>query len=342
MAPYLISYIFYFLILGFGVEYRKVRPLFFVGLAPFLLLILLKGKVGVDTAMYLQSIDLIKDVGSYTFAFEPLFEFMVLVVGSFFDSNYVVLAVFSLVTVFSLVIGGVRLERVPYLLGFIVVPYFLFDMTMNGVRYGVAFSLVTLGTSFLCEGRRKLFVLFAVSAAAIQLTSIVLAAAVWMLLEVRLRTLALVFIGAIAAYFLFADYISLKAEANSELSAESPGSGLAPLVISISSIIALYSDKYFRREAVFQLIALALLSVATFLVAQVFYAGLRLQAIVLFLIYLVGASVVKKSGRKFNRNTVLILFFVGVVATFFRLRNFYGEAGVGDSPFVPYSTFWAA
>src|SRR3546814_16327300 len=77
------------------------------------------------------------------------------------------------------------LERSPLLMMTIVLPYFLFDMTMNGLRYGLAFSIVALGAAGLARGRLYLFLLCAVIASSIQVTAALLAFCLWTRSEER-------------------------------------------------------------------------------------------------------------------------------------------------------------
>src|SRR3546814_19846904 len=87
-------------------------------------------------------------------------------------------------------LAGLMLERSPLLMMTIVLPYFLFDMTMNGLRYGLAFSIVALGAAGLARGRLYFFLISAVIASSIPVTAASLAVCRWPLVEVRISTFA--------------------------------------------------------------------------------------------------------------------------------------------------------
>jgi len=99
-------------------------------------------------------------------------------------------------------------------------------------------------------------------------------------------------------------------------------------------------DGTFRTEARVQLSCLAALSVLTYLVSQVFYAGLRFQLLNLFLVFLFAACFAHVRDIKLSKKIVVMIFLIGLLSAGFRLKNFYTEAGQGDTPFAPYHFFW--
>lgn len=340
MTSYYLAYLFYFAVVGLSIGSRFFPALFLFASTPLIGLVFLRGNVGVDSAMYEQSIDNIREAGTYTGSFEPLFEYASLVLGRLVGDSFLVLAVFAAFTTLLLFWGMLKLERRPYLLAFCVVPYFYLDMTMNGIRYGMAFALIICGAYFLSRGRRASFLGFAAAAALIQISSAALAALLIALLGMRWKTVTVALLAAVLGYIVFGPYLQAKLEANVILSAESAFSGIAPLLLSLATLSVLAVDGTFRTEARVQLTCLAALSFFTYLVSQVFYAGLRFQLLNLFLVFLFAACFAHVRDIKLSKKVVVMIFLIGLFSAGFRLKNFYTEAGQGDTPFAPYQFFW--
>jgi hypothetical protein len=340
MTPYLFALTFYFIIIGLGIYQKNLRTFLILALMPLVGLSLLKGMVGGDTAFYHQSIDLIRSEDSLLQRFEPLFEVIALVLSQFTNSSTIVLGVVAGMTTLLLFIGAYKLERQPYFFALAIIPYFYLDMTMNGMRYGLAFSLVLWATLFFIRGSKIISYLIVIAAACVQLTSVLLAIMFLSLVKPRWRNLILGILGATLVSLFFGEYVSSKIEDNQALIPESSLAGLAPFLLSVLILSTFWFDLSVRLVARYQMILLAASSILFFTVTQFYYAGLRLQSLNLFLIYLVLASILSKNKIQPERRTIIILFMISLLSAGFRLRNFYNDAGVGESPFVPYHFYW--
>lgn len=323
-----------------GVLGSHLRWWFLLASGPMVALVFFRGLVGVDTPVYEQSIDLIRSSGTYTFTFEPLFEYAILLISNQIDDVTVVLAVFSALTTLLFFVGAFQIKQQPYIYAFFLMPYFYLDMTMNGIRAGLAFVIILCGANFLVNGRRKYYVVFALIAALIHISSALLAVLLIVLLDQRLRALLWsVGIGFILIIF-FESYLTEKFYAYQTINIESGSGGLAPLLLSGLLLVNFYSDKEFRDVSKWQLQVLGVISVATYVITQFTYAGIRLQILNLFLICIFLVSFIDLKKIKINQKTLFVLFLIGLVGMGFRLRNFYNEAGNGEAPFVPYHFSW--
>jgi hypothetical protein len=340
MIPYLFVLTFYFIIVGLGVYRKNLRSLLIVASAPLVGLSLLKGMVGVDTAFYHQSIDLIRGQDSLLQRFELLFEVIALFLSQFTDSSTLVLGIIAGMTTLLLFIGAYRLERQPYFFALAIIPYFYMDMTMNGMRYGLAYSMILCATTFFIRESKVIFYLLVIAAAYVQLTSVLLAIMFIGFVEPRLRTLISGILGAALALYFFGDYILLKVEDNQNIISESALAGLAPFLLSALILGAFWLDLSVRLVARYQMILLSASSILFLMVAQFYYAGLRLQSLNLFLIYIVLACILKANKVKLGKKIIFTLFMISILSAIFRMRNFYNDAGFGDSPFVPYHFYW--
>src|SRR3546814_7837232 len=102
------------------------------------LLIMERGLVRTDSAVYVQEFDVIRYRGLLASAFEPGFTLLIEVLNWFLSDPFQILILLGATTAIIMFLAGLMLERSPLLMMTIVLPYFLFDMTMNGLRYGLA------------------------------------------------------------------------------------------------------------------------------------------------------------------------------------------------------------
>lgn len=341
MLPYIFVYVFYFTVIGcIAASGLNLRWGIVVASVPMIGLVFLRGLVGVDMPVYEEAVEFIRAADVYTFTFEPLFEYLILGLSRQIDDPKVILLIFSALTTVLLYFGSFKIERGSYLIALFIVPYFYLDMTMNGIRYGLAFSLVLFGAQFLVSNNRKMYLLITLIAASIQITSLVLGILLICLLEIRWRAIFYITVLGVVSFLIFDGYLSWKIEAYELVFKESETSGLAPLFLSGLTLIVFWLDVKFRKVAKIQILLLALFSIITYFVTQVSYAGLRLQMLILFLTYVYLACTVETNHIKLGKITYVLVFLIGVISAVFRLRNFFNDAGQGLAPFVPYVFFW--
>lgn len=312
----------------------------FFALVPFVLLVLLRGLVGVDMPMYEQTIDKIILNNSYTFTFEPLFEYIILLLGELTEDSTVILKIFAGVSTVSLLWGAVRLKKALPLFSLFIVPYFYLDMTMNGIRYGLAFSLIFLAVSYLVKGSKRIFYLIVTAACFIQISSVLLAFLLFVLIEKKWKAIALSIPLSTILILIMGDYLGGKLEDVSALSIDSVYAGLAPLFLSVISLVVFWLSASLRNLIKVELLLLLSLSLCFYALTQFTYAGLRFQTMNLFLIYTYVICVIHKYEVYLNIKLIVFVFIVGISASLFRLKNFYSDAGQGDAPFAPYQYFW--
>jgi hypothetical protein len=303
-----------------------------------LYLIAARGLVGVDSAIYVQQFDAIRYGGLFAAGFEPGFSLLIYLLTFIYPDSFEILILLGVTAALILLVSAFWLEREPVLFLTLVVPFFLFDMTMNGLRYGLAFAVITLGTAAWSKGWRWLFLICLVIAATLQISSVALAAGTWMLAEARIKTFAAIGAIGISVLALFGDYLGDKAAQNADLVTLGGFSGVLPLVITLVCLVAVASDKNVWRDFRLPIVGLGLLQLASFAVSRYYYAGLRLQSLVVFMTYLVLALLLNQKGYRLLGNKLALagLFVVMVLSSGLRLKNFSDEEGFGVSPFAPY------
>lgn len=340
MWYYVFPMAFFYAMFGLGRIIRSQRvALFIVGTLPAVLLVLLRGSVGTDTPMYLQSIDMLRDAGEPLELFEPLFERLILVTSRIPVDASVVLASFSLAITVLLFVGWLRIE--PALILFTgVFSQFFFDMTMNGIRYGLAFSLVVVAATMLLQKQFYRYWLLIAAASLIQLSGGLLGVLLYILHENKWRALVYASLFAAGVLASFSDDLLLKLLANEAL--QSPGvlSGVAPLLTSTGLLLVWLLDRQVRTNARLKITLLLALTLSTYSVAQVTYAGLRLQQLVLFLISLCFACHLRGYHLRVSKASAGSIILVGVLCGILRLRNFADPGDEAEAPFIPYKFFW--
>lgn len=337
MTAYFACYAIMLVALFGGLIFNKLRLAAIIAFVPMFLLIMERGLVGTDSAVYVQEFDVIRYRGLLASAFEPGFTLLIEFLNWFLSDPFQILILLGATTAIIMFVAGLMLERSPLLMMTIVLPYFLFDMTMNGLRYGLAFSIVALGAAGLARGRLYLFIICGVIASSIQVTAALLAFCLWTLVEVRIRTFAGVAIGVAIAFLLFGEYIEGKVSDNENLIGLGGFAGVAPLAVSLIMLAALKSKGRDIIENHLALLAMLALQIIAFIISRYYYVGLRLQGLFLFLLYLYTAIMVGKSAVELSKGVFLrwSLVFAALISSASRLKNF-DEDVVGPSPFNPY------
>lgn len=339
MIPYIICYVILIACLIAGLALDRMRTAAIIAFVPMFYLIAARGLVGVDSAFYVQQFDVIRYQGFLGGGFEPGFSILIEMMTYFFVDSFDILIVLGCAAAILILLAALILEREPILFLSLTLPFFLFDMTMNGVRYGLAFAIVALGVAALLAGRRWLFALCVVGAATVQISSVLLAVGVWALIEARPRTfLAITFLGA-GLFYNFGGYLSDKAAQNADLAAAGGFSGVLPLLITFAMLLSIGLASGERwREIVIPVTGLAFFQVAAFGFSRFYYAGLRIQSLIVFMTYLVFVILLARRQVNLRNNKVVLVIMVAtcIASSLLRLKNFNDEQSIGLSPFAPY------
>lgn len=340
MIFYTIPYLFLLAFFTCGVNYKvKNYYLLFFGLLPAFLLVIFRANVGTDTVSYLQILDSIAisqgDVEASKEDLEFGFETLARCLLNLNLTSRFTLGVLSGLACILLLPAFARSREDAIVFVLLVFPVFFYDMTMNGLRYGIAFCLAKIAYDASERGEKICFstaIFLAVSfhASSVLLLIILLAR------RISFKYLALgVAVSAMVVFFYY-ERLLFKFSAYEGLYSPSIFSGLAPLLIFLLVYIAV-SLCSIRNLLYFSF--LLLLEIIFFILAKFSYAGLRLQFLVLFALFCSLPSAAILYSRKRNVFLVMI-FFVGLFGFATKSRNMIDDMGQGDSPFVPYRFVW--
>lgn len=337
MAPYLVTYLIFLICFFAGAITDRLRLFAIIAFIPMFYLISARGVVGVDSAFYIRLFDNIRYQGPLAGGFEPGFSFLIASLTKIFPDSFDILIILGCFTSIIMLIAAFVLERKPILFLTIVVPFFMFDMTMNGLRYGLAFSIVAVGATGLIYQKRWIFLVCTILAVSIQVSSILVAVGAWALIESKIKTFIVIAIFAVLTTFFFRDYLGDKASANSDLAAPGGTAGLVPYIITILIIVAVCLDKRIFQNMRIPLLGIAAMQTAAFAMARYYYAGLRMEGVILFMLYIVLTVRFARLDYLPKYRPIITLFFTAaVMSSALRLKNFSDEQSQGDSPFAPY------
>jgi heme/copper-type cytochrome/quinol oxidase subunit 3 len=225
--------------------------IFALGLLPIFFLVICRGNVGTDTAAYLQIVSDIQESGSsdLELGFVLLIKAMLLL-GM---GPKLILATIACFATGLVVYAATFSRRSLLLAAFCIVPIFYLDMTMNGLRYGLAFTAMMCAVALFYQKRWRLCIVFATCAVLVHLSGWLILAMMamfaddkdefkqWAIITVVLGSLILVLQNMDGIMALFGEQwsgVSLKDKASAYMSFPSPSllSGLAPLTLSLITL----------------------------------------------------------------------------------------------------------
>lgn len=322
---------------GNAISLRNQKSFLYLAVIPSVIFVLLKGNVGTDTGVYLDIVERIAN-GSVSIAdIEVEVGFFVLIksILLFIKDDRLVVNITSALIGLYLIYTFSKNKISILVFMSLVFSVFYFDMTMNGLRYGLAFILAKNSSDEFDQKNKRFAVLLAAAAISIQISSFMLL----MLLRMRNFTKADLFIslGLISVFFyLLSDKLLFKYLMYAESNAPDGYSGILPLFISVILISSVYFitgkiDKYPLILLTFEFFAFYLTSIT--------YAGLRFQLLVLFSIFC-WLTTLKIDSSRSLRKLAYVFIIIGFIGFAGKIRNFESEKIDSGSPFIPYHFMW--
>jgi len=308
---------------------------------PLILLAVLRGEVGTDTAVYLRNAQDIIWWGDRTSSNEVGYELLVRACALLTSDPRVVIALISLLAAILFFVMVHSWDQGRCILSLLIIPVWFLDFTMNGLRMGIAFPLAVIAVLQLEKRRVFLFYVLAVASIGIQMTASLL---LLMLLVAR-RGVSLSGRGTIyglliaisllyPAYYYFGDRILIKLLAYSVMSSPTSLSGIGPLTISACAcLLGLWTSTESHRYLGFFFL---LLQLGCFQISSFSYAGLRFQEMALFAQLFALSYWIAWPLKKRHFAAVLLLCCLICAWT---TRNLLLSSGE-ESSFIPYHYVW--
>lgn len=312
--------------------------LFFACL-PAICIALLSGHSGTDKQSYYTWIDNTINGNIEKVHYEPGFKYFTLFLSFIYPHVYFIIPVVGFLTSCLLILSYSRNKWQLLVFTFYIFPFFYFDMTMNGLRYGLSFALVSLAAHQLSKKNENIFLFFVFSifAISIQYFSFLIIILIY-LSQVQLKNNHLILLcifGFIVFIFLDLNYFFNKVVGYKDMKSPSAISGLSSLFLFF--IIFFFNWFIVKKLHLIFFIMLGL-EIASFIVSMYSYSGLRFQHMVLFSLMLFIAHF--QESRPFDKRFILIFILIGCLSILLKMRNFRNEDKSVDTPFLPYEFFW--
>lgn len=342
--PYLYTLVFSLLLYFSNLKSIKVWHIFML-LMPAVLVFFLRGNVGTDTYYYLALLDDYMRYGESEARYEPGFEFLGKTLIYLDLSPRIALATIGLITTLLLCKSFAASKRQMLVMTLLVFPLYFFDFTMNGIRYGLSFSLAAISIDKLYLKKYRSATIWAVIAISMQYSAaLVILPFIGALVKKRyififISLIILSYSASPALFSLFTDRISGKVDAYSEIFSPSLFSGLAPLLTTlIIYIVFLYFKKGNLSSKLIHVILV--FEIFSFIMAKFTYAGLRFQGVFMFSMILYLKHNIDVISVSYIRKLIYILILLSIASLIIFLKNIYVIVDGDMSPYLPYKFFW--
>jgi hypothetical protein len=303
-------------------------------------LVWLRGNVGTDTDSYTRIIDNLQSIDYIIFVFEPGFTLLIFAISQFIHDPLIIIKIIATIITVLLIIVKWNSVISYQTLALGVIPYFYLDMTMNGLRYGLAFAIALIALKQLLASQTLRYLTFSFIAMINHLSSFYLTS-VLILIHKPSRITYLGFASCVAVLVIIGSYYFMsRFQAYIYLSSPSIFSGLGPVLLSLIILIGCSLDRQFRRNGLSTIVVLFFITIFFYGIAIISYAGLRFLTLNYFLILMFVIYTAEKTNKKSSKIILISLIIASILGSAFRLRNFYIESGVGESPFSPYLFYW--
>ncbi|MFZ3139353.1 EpsG family protein [Polaromonas sp.] len=343
MEYYILAFIFFYIFIFLARQACEYEPIFFIiGIAPLAFLAVFRGNVGTDTSAYLEIIRATSE-STELVSIEPLFYGLSAGLMFLFNNEKVVLAVFGVLITLILLAASSKLEKSGTVFGACVIPIFYQAMTMNGVRYGLSFSIVVFATVFFLHGYRKSFFFIALLAGLIHLSGLMLAFLfyIFFVKTIKLQMFFMVLLTGLLLAVFFSDIILTKIPSYMDFKSPSIFSGTSIFLLSLLAIYVLGNLEGVGFYLSFRAFWIIFIVISSFVLSKFSYAGLRFQSLILFLIFLVMQYKIASENIVVKNRNYMILIFIGLLGLGFNFNNYINEEPDGESPFIPFKFVWA-
>ena len=340
--PYFSLFLLILLINKKNLSSSTLSVLLLLFLAPAILLVILRGNVGTDTINYLG---FFKDLSneSNVHEYEPGFQFLSYVINLFGFNERVNIAFISSLTILLLCKSYSSSKEHILLFSSFLFPIFFYDMTMNGLRYGLSFALSSVAIDALYKKKNFNFILLALFSISIQYSSFFIII-VFLIFKLNKKILIVLFLLVLAVSPFIVDFFTNnlayfydKQDLYKDVASPSATSGLVPLFLFLLLflIFYFYSEKTNSKKILFLIL---LLEIGSFMLAKITYAGLRFQMLFLFSLVLLIKQEFYCIAKK--KEFVMLIISLGIFGFLSTAKNLTANVEDVASPFIPYKFFW--
>ncbi|WP_243614342.1 EpsG family protein [Shimia aestuarii] len=342
-------YTFSYMVLGLSAlvsvsrQWRLAKALAFIVLALCTILAFARGDVGTDTLAY-ESLVTVFVQSTGWIGIEPGFIAYVRLAENISDNTVLITRGISLIFGGLTLIFCIRASRDEL---FVMLAYFapnyFFQMSMNGLRIGIATVAFLCAVQLIRRGRKMHAMVYLGVAVAFHV-SIVFAIVLmsFTLIKVsRARSLMMPVMALVLTLGLVAvaqEYIGDKVGAYTEIVSPGLFSGLSPIARIFVIVMAALSLPLAAAEKKWAFATILLATLLSYAMSTQSYAGLRFLEIIASVVPFLFLMKLDQS-TPLNRRFCLGLTIAGILGGLNTLRGFYASQGLGGAPFIPYHFF---
>lgn len=320
------------------------RTSFFIYSALFYLLMIsfFRGFVGTDTYAYQMILEGLSD-GLSLGGMEPGFVLVSWLLLQVTGSASLTVRLIGFLVICALCIYLHRSDKnEKFLLVSYVLPAFMYQYTMNGLRVGMAAMLLLLAT----QQFRRFKTTSGCALAVISLTfhysvlvSLILiwASKVYWIKASNILVLPIAILSVLLFFYINEEYFSHKFISYQDFYSPSSFSGIGKILTLLVIFFGVLVSNLLPADKA-KLLLLGVGSMLVFWGVSMFsYAGLRFLDVLSFSFPLCVLTTYSNRGLEIGKLAKLSFFMAGLIAAIMGYRNFLNEEGLGPSPFLPYS-----
>jgi hypothetical protein len=338
---YLLPFLFLCMISGVvylsRFELKNYWMILLVALLPAALIAILSGDSGTDKAYYYNWIESTYNGNFDKVIYEPGFKYLTYFISLIEPHEYFIIPVVALITTLFLLFSFSDNKWQILVFTFILFPFFYFDMTMNGLRYGLSFALCAFAAKKQAEKNTVLFFIFGILAISMQYSSMVIVILIYFS-QVQLKKIHMLFLiilGYVVSQLLDFSYFDNKVDIYKDLSRPSGISGLSPLVL----FLIIFGLNWYLNKKIKNIFYIILvLEIASFILSFKSYSGLRFQNLIIFALIIFISFF--QEVQYFRKRNIMLFFLIGFLSFGLKIRNFMNEDVDGTTPFLPYEFYW--
>ncbi|MDX1722539.1 MAG: EpsG family protein [Pseudomonas sp.] len=319
----------------------KTRLFAVVALLFFLVISVSRGAVGTDTDTYEYVVGQLMGGLSWT-GMEPGFVLMSWAFAIVTGSASVAIRLVSVVIFLIMFVYLFRSDKnEKFLLLSYMLPAFVYQYTLNGLRIGVAAMLLMLAVQQVRRSHKASGLLLATTALFFHYSSLVSLVFIWASQTrwVKASNILIVPLASavmLAIFSINSDYFLAKVLSYQASESPSPFSGLGKVAVLLLLIFGVVVSRLPNIEKLKLIFLGGGFVVVFWALSSISYAGLRFLDLISFSFPLAILLTFSRCELNFDRSIKVIFILAGLLAAFTSYRNFISEAGVGPSPFMPY------
>ena len=318
---------------------KSYATFLFFACLPAIFIAVFSGDSGTDKESYYTWIANSFNGNSEKVTYEPGFKYLSLLLSYIYPSVYFIIPTIAVLTSIFLVKSYSNSKYQLLIFTFLIFPYFYFDMTMNGLRYGLSFALSSFAAHQLSKPKKNsfLFFVFGLLAISMQYSSFLIVVLIY-LSQVnfkKIHMLFLIVVGYAVISILDFQYFDNKIDVYNDISRPSGVSGLSPLILF--STVFLFNWYLQKKLSLIYFVILGL-EILSFALSLKSYSGLRFQTLMMFTLMIFIAHF--QTPVVFKKRLLTVFFLIACLSLSLKMRNFMNEEKFVETPFIPYEFFW--